>query len=143
MAAALFGVSAAACPVAQAAPESGPEWGSCSDWVPQPERIPTAQCRTVGVPLDWNSPDAGGEQPQLAVIRIPATGERIGALFINPGGPGASAVNTVAGMGAALAGSPLTDHFDLVGFDPRASGIRPRSCAAAPTPRSTLTVANR
>lgn len=126
MAAVLFGLSAVACPVAQAAPGSGPEWGSCASWVQNPARIPTAQCGTVPVPIEWggawNPSDPQGAQAQLAVIRIPASGRRIGALFINPGGPGASAVNTVAGMGAALAGSPLTDHFDLVGFDPRGVG---------------------
>ncbi|OBG81637.1 hydrolase [Mycobacterium sp. E802] len=109
-------------PVAQASPGSAPEWGSCARWVQDPAAIPTAQCGTVTVPLDWNSPDSQGVQPQLAVIRIPASGQRIGALFINPGGPGASAVDTVAGMGAALAGSPLTDRFDLIGFDPRGVG---------------------
>ncbi|MGA5544379.1 alpha/beta hydrolase [Mycobacterium sp. NPDC051198] len=122
----LLSASAVVCPVAvpvaAAAPESGPEWGSCAQWVQDPARIPTAQCSTVAVPVEWNSPDPQGAQAQLAVIRIPASGERIGSLFINPGGPGASAVDTVAGMGAALAGSPLTDHFDLVGFDPRGVG---------------------
>lgn len=122
----LLSASAVVCPVvvpvAAAAPESGPEWGSCAQWVQDPARIPTAQCSTVAVPIDWNASDPQGAQAQLAVIRIPASGERIGALFINPGGPGASAVDTVAGMGAALAGSPLTDHFDLIGFDPRGVG---------------------
>ncbi len=56
------------------------------------------------------------------MIKIPASGERIGALFVNPGGPGASAVDAVAGMGYALAGSPINEHFDLVGFDPRGVG---------------------
>lgn len=122
----LFSAAAVICPiggpVANAEPGAGPEWGSCAPWVQNPAAIPTAQCRTVAVPFDWNSPDPQGAQAQLAVIRIPATGQRIGTLMINPGGPGASAVNTVAGMGAALAGSPLTDHFDLVGFDPRGVG---------------------
>lgn len=126
LAAALLGATAVmsplAGPVADAAPGSGPEWGSCAQWVQEPAAIPTAQCRTVPVPVDWNSADPQGAQAQLAVIRIPATGDRIGTLMINPGGPGASAVDTVAGMGAALAGSPLTDRFDLVGFDPRGVG---------------------
>ncbi len=65
---------------------------------------------------------SGAAQANLAVIRIPATGRRIGALFINPGGPGASAVDSVAGMGSALAGTPITEHFDLVGVDPRGVG---------------------
>ena len=33
------------------------------------------------------------------MIRIPATGHRIGSLLVNPGGPGASAVDSVAGDG--------------------------------------------
>nr|WP_308170584.1 alpha/beta hydrolase [[Mycobacterium] fortunisiensis] len=134
LAAALLGITAAAGPVpgpvAHAAPQQGPEssleWGSCASWVQDPAAIPTAQCGTVAVPVEWDAAgdpaNPQGAQAQLAVIRIPATGDRIGALFVNPGGPGASAVNTVAGMGAALAGSPLTDHFDLVGFDPRGVG---------------------
>ncbi|WP_280831930.1 alpha/beta fold hydrolase [Mycolicibacterium frederiksbergense] len=126
LAATLLGTSAVICPVvgpaAHAWAESGPEWGSCAPWVQDPAAIPTAQCRTVSVPVDWNSADPQGAQAQLAVIRIPASGNRIGTLFVNPGGPGASAVNTVAGMAAALTGSPLTDHFDLVGFDPRGVG---------------------
>ena len=45
----------------------------------------------------------------LAVIKVPATGDRIGVLMVNPGGPGASAVDTVAGMGAALSGTDIVD----------------------------------
>ena len=64
----------------------------------------------------------GAALANLAVIRIPATGSRIGSLFINPGGPGASAVDSAAGMGTALAGTEITEHFDLVGVDPRGVG---------------------
>ena len=58
----------------------------------------------------------------MAVIRIPATGDRIGVLMVNPGGPGASAVDTVASMGASLADTDIMRRFDLVGFDPRGVG---------------------
>jgi hypothetical protein len=58
----------------------------------------------------------------LAVIKVPATGDRIGMLMVNPGGPGASAVDTVAGMGAALSGTDIGRRFDLVGVDPRGIG---------------------
>lgn len=74
----------------------------------------------LAVPIDDADPAAG--QTELAVIRIPAEGARIGSLFINPGGPGSSAVDTVASMGAALTGSPINEHFDLIGFDPRGVG---------------------
>ena len=124
-------VSAIACPVAWASPEGEsvqlygqpPAWGSCERFIGDTTGIPTAQCGTVSVPVDWNNPaKPEGAQAQLAVIRIPATGDRIGALVVNPGGPGASAVDTVASMGASLAGSDILSRFDLVGIDPRGVG---------------------
>ena len=108
-------------PVAAAVPE-GVAWGGCQQWVADSSRIPTAQCGTVTVPVDWTATDPQGAQAQLAVIRVPARGERIGVLMVNPGGPGASAVDTVAGMGAALADTDIGRRFDLVGFDPRGVG---------------------
>jgi pimeloyl-ACP methyl ester carboxylesterase len=119
-----------AAPIAGASPEGAatmpfgapPVWGSCAPWVADPSAIPTAQCGTIAVPIDWNAPDPQGAQAQLAVIRVPASGDRIGALFVNPGGPGASAVDTVVGMGAALADTEIGRRFDLVGFDPRGVG---------------------
>ncbi|MGE2833537.1 alpha/beta hydrolase [Mycobacterium sp. SMC-4] len=106
-------------PTASAAPQTV-EWGSCVGVVKDPSRIPTAQCGTVDVPVDYAKPE--GAQAQLAVIKVPARGDRIGALIVNPGGPGASGVDTVASMGAALAGAELLDRFDLVGIDPRGVG---------------------
>jgi pimeloyl-ACP methyl ester carboxylesterase len=97
-----------------------PQWGSCAGVVADPRLVPTAQCGTVTVPIDYANPQ--GPQAQLAVIRVPASGERIGALMINPGGPGASAVDMVAGLGAGLADTEITRRFDLVGFDPRGVG---------------------
>jgi pimeloyl-ACP methyl ester carboxylesterase len=95
-------------------------WGNCARFLSHPGGAPTAQCTTVPVPIDYDNPGAG--QAQLAVIRIPATGPRIGALLINPGGPGASAVDAVAAMGVDLAGTEISRRFDLVGFDPRGVG---------------------
>jgi pimeloyl-ACP methyl ester carboxylesterase len=115
-------------PTAAASPEGQgtalygqpPAWGSCAAFVGDSSVIPDAQCGMVSVPVDYAKPD--GAQAQLAVIRVPATGDRSGALMINPGGPGASAVDTVAGMAVSLAGTDVTRHFDLVGFDPRGVG---------------------
>ena len=95
-------------------------WGNCGRFLSHPDGVPTAQCTTVPVPIDYDNPGAG--QAQLAVIRIPATGPRIGALLMNPGGPGASAVDAVAAMAIQLAGSEISRRFDLVGFDPRGVG---------------------
>ena len=95
-------------------------WGSCRGFIGDTRVIPTAQCTTVSVPIDYDN--SGGPQAKLALIRVPATGQRIGSLLVNPGGPGASAVNTVASMAPALKDTDLTRHFDLVGFDPRGVG---------------------
>ena len=94
-------------------------WSGCESWIDD-AFLPTAQCTTVPVPVDEADPT--GAQAQLAVIRIPAAGRKIGSLLINPGGPGASAVDAVVDLADALDGSPITDHFDLVGFDPRGVG---------------------
>src|ERR1700733_11903418 len=92
-------------------PSSAPpvSWGSCGKIISNPRDGPRAQCGSVAVPVDYANP--GGAQVHIAVIRIPATGPRIGALLVNPGGPGASAVDMVATMGA-----------DLAGLDPRGVG---------------------
>ncbi|MDX1881817.1 alpha/beta hydrolase [Mycolicibacterium sp. 120270] len=117
-----------ASPTASATPEGtatqtygqAPVWDGCDRFVGSTAAIPTAQCGTVSVPVDYANPE--GAQAQLAVIRIPASGDRIGVLMVNPGGPGASAVDTAAGMGAALADTEIGRRFDLVGFDPRGVG---------------------
>jgi len=125
----IFGVAfCVVLPTAVAAPDTGitqstvpqPNWGSCQPWLGDTGDIPAARCATVSVPVDYRSP--GGAQEQLAVIRVPATGERTGVLMFNPGGPGASAVDSVAGMAAGLRDTDIARHFDLVGFDPRGVG---------------------
>lgn len=124
-------MSVIACPAGAATPEGQsdqvygqpPVWSGCERFIDDGAKtaaIPTARCGTVSVPVDYTEPE--GAQAQLAVIRVPASGDRIGVLVVNPGGPGASAVNTVAGMGAALADSQIGRRFDLVGIDPRGVG---------------------
>jgi pimeloyl-ACP methyl ester carboxylesterase len=115
-------------PGASAAPDAGVSqpgaqslsWGSCRQWLGDTSDTPTVRCATVSVPVDYAKPD--GPQAQLAVIRVPATGSRLGMLMINPGGPGASAVDAVATAAGALANTDVGRHFDLVGFDPRGVG---------------------
>jgi pimeloyl-ACP methyl ester carboxylesterase len=72
----------------------------------------------VKAPLDYDDPD--GPRIELDLIRHPATdpGERIGSLFMNPGGPGGSGVDLVRDITPFMP-AELTQKFDLVGFDPR------------------------
>lgn len=92
------------------------DWRSCQD-----DELVGLDCATLEVPLDPDEPD--GETIELALARREA-GEperRIGSLLINPGGPGASGVDLVGQLAAAM-DERVLDRFDLVGFDPRGVG---------------------
>ncbi|MPZ61368.1 MAG: alpha/beta fold hydrolase [Propionibacteriales bacterium] len=76
------------------------------------------ECTTVRVPLDYARPD--GRTLGLAVSRRVADSEtdRIGAILLNPGGPGGSGIDFAPAAVSRLDGEVLK-QFDLVGFDPR------------------------
>ncbi len=78
-------------------------------------------CATLEVPLDYSDPN--GETISLALIRKPATdpSARIGSLLVNPGGPGGSGIEFLPQL-ATIIDPTITDHFDLVSFDPRGVG---------------------
>jgi len=78
------------------------------------------ECATATVPRDYDKPR--GATFTLPVIRKPAMdpANRIGSLFLNPGGPGGSGVAMVR-----TAPPPVFDlfsRFDVVGWDPRGIG---------------------
>ncbi|MCX6464370.1 MAG: alpha/beta hydrolase [Pseudonocardiales bacterium] len=100
-------------------------WGPCGPFAATPDDAeafadPALDCTAVTVPLDYAEPD--GETARIAVLRQRATGDRIGSLLLNPGGPGASGTGFAAALGSGLAESPITQRFDLIGFDPRGIG---------------------
>lgn len=78
-----------------------------------------AQCGKIAVPVDYAKPD--GPVAVLALIRFPATGQKIGSLIINPGGPGESGIEAAASIVENLP-STVRQRFDMVGFDPRGVG---------------------
>jgi pimeloyl-ACP methyl ester carboxylesterase len=79
------------------------------------------QCATVRAPLDYDAP--GGRTVQLFVARSPATDKphRVGSLFVNFGGPGASGADIVEAGGAGVFPA-LNKRFDIVAMDPRGVG---------------------
>lgn len=83
----------------------------------------TRECGTMQVPVNYEDATAG--TLKLAVMRRLASGERVGALLINPGGPGTSAVDYL-GFFVEDSRSPLLARFDLVAFDPRGVGYSTR-----------------
>jgi pimeloyl-ACP methyl ester carboxylesterase len=101
-------------------------WGPCGGFATDPADASSYadtkyECTRLQVPLDYANP--AGERAQLAVLRQKATGEKIGSLVVNPGGPGASGTSAVVNIvGPGAAEGPLAQRFDVVGFDPRGVG---------------------
>jgi pimeloyl-ACP methyl ester carboxylesterase len=109
--------STAPAPASSAAPLA---WQACE---------PGFECATLPVPLVEGDPDQG--TVELALTRRPATGPeaRVGSLVVNPGGPGASAVEYLQAAWEQIP-EPVRERFDLVAFDPRGVGrSEPVRCA--------------
>lgn len=82
------------------------DWRNCGD----------AECTRVVVPIDYQDPAAG--TTELALTKVPARGESLGALFVNPGGPGGSAFD-YARASDYIVSPAIRNSFDIVGVDPR------------------------
>ena len=87
-------------------------WTNCGDGL---------QCAKVRVPLDYDQPQ--GAQITLALMRLLATDpqQRLGSLFVNPGGPGGSAISEVR-IAKYLFSADVRARYDIVGMDPRGVG---------------------
>ena len=88
------------------------------DWQPCDNGF---ECARLLVPFDYSRPD--GRRFSLPVVKLPASdpSRRIGAMVINPGGPGGSGVQYALGARSELPAAVLA-RFDIVGFDPRGVG---------------------
>ena len=91
------------------------DWQDCSDGTSP------FQCGTVTVPMDYEHPD--GRTITIALKKLPASDSNAehGSLFFNPGGPGASGIQTLETLATALP-EELRAAYDVVGFDPRGIG---------------------
>ena len=89
------------------------DWQDCPDGAP-------FKCGTVTVPLDYEHPD--GRTITIALKKLPASdgNAEYGSLFTNPGGPGASGIETVKDPAAMP--EELRGAYDIIGFDPRGVG---------------------
>nr|WP_245765299.1 alpha/beta hydrolase [Nonomuraea jiangxiensis] len=77
------------------------------------------ECTTLNVPLNYTKP--AGKRIKIAMIRLPATGKRIGSIVLNFGGPGASGIDRLAADKTFMSDS-IRRRFDVVSFDPRGVG---------------------
>jgi len=94
------------------------EWSTTLQWE---DCAGGLECASFDVPFDY-------ENPKLGTFTLPVTrhlanqqSERIGTLLINPGGPGAAALDFVAYADQIFSKS-LIDQFDIVAWDPRGVG---------------------
>lgn len=100
------------------APEPGEPsiaWRECED-------DDALDCGTIFVPYDHDDPDEGLFTLQL--VRRPANdpAARIGPMLVNPGGPGFGGTY-LAREATSYFGEDVLDRFDIVGWDPRGTGI--------------------
>ncbi|WP_158587878.1 alpha/beta hydrolase [Actinomadura logoneensis] len=118
--AALAAAAALVSTPAHAASPAKITWKPCAD-----DR--SAQCGTLSVPIDRARPKLG--RIKLAVARAKATDpkRRLGTIFVNPGGPGASGIDFV--LDRAGLNREVRKRYDIVGFDPRGvGGSHPVKC---------------
>jgi pimeloyl-ACP methyl ester carboxylesterase len=100
-------------------------WGPCDSYATTADDTSLYadkdfDCARISVPLDYAAPT--GTSISVAVLRIRASGDHIGSLLVDPGGPGGSGMSLAANLKSTVAGTPLGERFDLVGFDPRGIG---------------------
>lgn len=100
------------------------DWSSCANGL---------TCAWLTVPLDYAEP--AGTTIRLRVSKATMTGPeegRQGSLVVNPGGPGAPAVDFAKSVADGIAPN-VAKVFDVIGFDPRGVGeSAPIVCLTGP-----------
>jgi pimeloyl-ACP methyl ester carboxylesterase len=85
------------------------------DW----EDCGKGRCASVEVPIEYEKPE--GDTTELRVVVFEAPGKNDRSLFVNPGGPGGSAID-FAGYAHEEFGKNVVKLYDIVGVDPRGVG---------------------
>jgi pimeloyl-ACP methyl ester carboxylesterase len=92
------------------------DWSDCK----------SAKCAWVRVPIDYSKPD--GATTRIRMTVYPATEESKRSIFVNPGGPGGSAIDFASTMESSF-GDDVRKDADVVGVDPRGVGLStPLTC---------------
>ncbi|MEI7743145.1 MAG: alpha/beta hydrolase [Chloroflexota bacterium] len=113
--------AATSTPLATAAPTPSASAGQAQlKWA----RFGRVENTGLKVPLDYGNPSAGMITLSVARLQAGDPAHRIGTLFLNPGGPGASAVGILNWPGPKTSiPQEVFDRFDLVTWDPRGVGL--------------------
>lgn len=92
-----------------------------------------ARCALMRVPLDYDHPAQGELQIELLRVAAAQPLRRLGAIAVNPGGPGENALVSALAQGAQWARADpqdaggaqlreMSNRYDVVGFAPRGTG---------------------
>ncbi|MDL5154687.1 alpha/beta hydrolase [Actinomycetospora termitidis] len=103
--------SSASAPAAPPTPLGAP-----AQFVPCDQKF---ECAQITVPIDYAVPT--GPTITIGIVRQPAADQanKVGALLVNPGGPGGSGIETVE---SGQVPADVAARFDVIGFDPRGVG---------------------
>ena len=101
------------------------DWRDCKDGF---------ECARLLVPVDYTDPD--GATLEVAVNRLPASGDRIGSLVVNPGGPGVSGLE-YARSAQSIVSKPVRDAVRRRGLRPARGRCQRRTAVPRPTRSST------
>ena len=111
-------------------------WGSCESFGVNGTDT-NYECAYLEVPMDYHDSSAGNAR--LAVIKLAATGNKLGTVFFNPGssphpsfavfhqhpiftgGPGGSGIEALTGL-PEIFSEYFQGSFDVVTWDPRGVG---------------------
>ena len=105
------------------APTTSLAWSSCEPYgIPSADVLGTRgwECATLIAAMDPFD-DANVGDVELALTRHPATGDRLGAILLNPGGPGGAGLPLAWGVRNEMSAA-LLRGFDIVSWDPRGIG---------------------
>lgn len=75
-----------------------------------------AECADIWVPLDYGDPDGQAITVKAKRELAGDQSNRLGSIFINPGGPGGSGIDF---LDYVAFDASVSDVYDVVGFDPR------------------------
>lgn len=78
-------------------------------------------CGFIDVPIDYRDRDSATTSLYIVRHRALKPETRIGALLVNPGGPGFGG-SYLAERAATVYDEDLIDSFDIIGWDPRGTG---------------------
>ena len=82
----------------------------------------TVQTGSLQVPIDYDDPSKGTFDLYVTRHAAADPSERIGSLLVNPGGPGFGG-SDFAIYADQIYSQKLLDHFDIIGWDPRGTGL--------------------